>query len=697
MSRDAGTSKHWRRSIDENAICWLTFDKAESAANTLSAAVLEELAHELDTVADTDVRGVVFESAKKTGFILGADIKEFSRLRDAAEAAEMAGRGQALLGRIAALDVPTVALVDGFALGGGLELALACDYRVVAESYERTLGLPEVQLGIHPGFGGTVRAVQILGAPLALDLMLSGRSISPREALRSGLVDRVVAQVELRNVARDLIATRPRLRRAPWYLALLCRAPLRGFLATRLRREVRRRARPEHYPAPYAIIDLWERHGARGAAAFRDEVASIGRLLVTPTCRNLVRVFELRERLRNLAPKESAVRHVHVVGGGTMGGDIAAWCALKGLTVTLQDRALEYVEPALARARELFRKRLRAPGEAEAAAARLRVDLAAVEVGAADLVVEAIVEKADVKRALFRELEPRLRPGALIATNTSSIELETLASALDRPQRFVGLHFFNPVASLPLVEVIRGAQTSGETMQAALSFVTRIGKLPLPCRSAPGFVVNRLLTPYMLEALHAHADGHSLESIDAAARSFGMPVGPVELADRVGLDVALHVAEILSGVLAAAPVDLLRAKVAKGELGVKTGRGFYGYDSKGKPIKRRGASRVDAGLADRLLLPLINEAVACLHEGVVADADLVDAAVIFGAGFAPFTGGPIRYAQQRGVADVVATLRGLAERFGTRFTPHDGWQQLPAHVVKPLAVGAGGPMLDSGR
>jgi 3-hydroxyacyl-CoA dehydrogenase/enoyl-CoA hydratase/3-hydroxybutyryl-CoA epimerase len=676
LSRAAGKAIHWRTSIDENAICWLTFDKAESAANTLSAAVLEELAHELDDIQHADLRGVVFESAKKTGFILGADIKEFGRLRDATEATAMAGRGQALLGRLAELGQPTVALIEGFALGGGLELALACDYRVAAESYERTLGLPEVQLGIHPGFGGTVRAVQILGAPLALDLMLSGRSISPREALRAGLVDRVVAATELRAVARDLIAARPRPHRAPWYLGLLSRAPLRGLLAARTRREVRRRARPEHYPAPYAIVDLWERHGARGAVAFRDEAASIGRLLVTPTCRNLVRVFELRERLRKLAPKESAVRHVHVVGGGTMGGDIAAWCALKGLTVTVQDRELKFVEPALARARELFGKRLRAPGEAAAAAARLRVDLAAEQVGTADLVVEAIVEKADAKRALFRDLEPKLKVGALIATNTSSIELETLASALDRPERFVGLHFFNPVASLPLVEVIRGAQTSAETMQAALSFVTKIGKLPLPCRSAPGFVVNRLLTPYMLEALHAHADGHSLESIDAAAKSFGMPMGPVELADRVGLDVALHVAEILSGVLATAPPDLLRAKVAKGELGVKTGRGFYVYDAKGKAIKQRDAGRTDAGLADRLLLPLINEAVACLHEGVVADSDLLDAGVIFGAGFAPFTGGPIRYAQQRGVAEVVATLRGLAERFGTRFTPHQGWQQL---------------------
>jgi 3-hydroxyacyl-CoA dehydrogenase/enoyl-CoA hydratase/3-hydroxybutyryl-CoA epimerase len=359
-----------------------------------------------------------------------------------------------------------------------------------------------------------------------------------------------------------------------------------------------------------------------------------------------------------------------------MGGDIAAWCALRGLDVTLQDRAQQYVEPALTRARELFAKRLRAPGDAEAAGKRLRVDLAAAEVGSAELVIEAIVEQADAKRGLFTDLEPRLSPTALIATNTSSIQLEELASALQHPERFVGLHFFNPVASLPLVEVIRGEQTAEETMLAAMSFVTKIGKLPLPCRSAPGFLVNRLLTPYMLEALYAHVDGHRLESIDAAAKAFGMPMGPVELADRVGLDVALHVAEILSTVLATPPPELLKAKVAKGELGVKTGRGFYSYDDRGKPVKDRRHVTADPELADRLLLPLINEAVACLHERVVADADLVDAGVVFGAGFAPFTGGPIRYARQRGVAEVVAKLSSFAQRFGTRFTPHEGWQNL---------------------
>jgi 3-hydroxyacyl-CoA dehydrogenase/enoyl-CoA hydratase/3-hydroxybutyryl-CoA epimerase len=676
MSSPASSSKHWRSSIDGDGICWLTLDKADSGANTLSAEVVAELGRELDAVRAIAPRGLVIESAKRSGFILGADVNEFSQLRDAAQAAEMAARGQAVLGRIAALGIPTVAAIDGFALGGGFELALACDYRVVASSYERTLGLPEVQLGIHPGFGGTVRSVEIAGPLVALDLMLTGRSMSPHEALKAGLVDAVVEREALRAKAKDFITRRPARRRAPWYLAALNRMPLRSVVAARIRADVRKRAKREHYPAPYAIVDLWERHGARGEAAMRAEARSIGELLVTPTCRNLVHVFKLRERLRNLAPKDSPIRRVHVVGAGTMGGDIAAWCALKGLDVTVQDRAQQYVEPALARAAELFRKRLRGPGEAEAAAQRLRVDLAAAEVGSADLLIEAIVEKAEAKRALFAELEPRLPASALIATNTSSIQLETLADALHEPSKFVGLHFFNPVASLPLVEVIRGAQTSEEAVRAATSFVTRIGKLPLPCRSAPGFVVNRLLTPYMLEALHAHADGHSLESIDAAAKAFGMPMGPVELADRVGLDVALHVAEILSGVLRSNPPELLRAKVAKGELGAKTKRGFYSYDERGKPIRDRSRSAFDADLPDRLLLPLINEAVACLHEGVAADADLIDAGVVFGAGFAPFTGGPLRYARARGIDDIVARLTQFAQRFGTRFTPHEGWQKL---------------------
>lgn len=668
--------EHWRVRIDEHHIAWLTFDKAGSSANILSQAVLGELDTIVAGLAGQTLRGVVIESAKTNGFIVGADVREFSRLTSAAQGTALAESGQQLLARVAALGVPTVAAIDGFALGGGLELALACDYRVAAEGYDRTLGLPEVQLGIHPGFGGTVRAVAVLGPWLALDLMLTGRALSPREALACGLVDRVVPRDRLRAVAAEIIDRRPRPRRAPWYTVALGWGPARRLVAAVLRRQVRRRVKQAHYPAPYAIVDLWARHGGRGAAAYRAEAVSIGELLVTTTSRNLVRMFELRERLRNLAPKESGIKRVHVVGAGVMGGDIAAWCALRGFEVTLQDRAQQYVEPALARARKLFRRRLRAPGEAAAAAERLTVDLEAARIGSVDLVIEAIIENVDAKSALFRELEPKLSETAIIATNTSSIRLEQLSGAFRLPGRFVGLHFFNPVASLPLVEVIRGGETSSETVQRALSFVTRIGKLPLPCRSAPGFLVNRLLTPYMLEALYAHDDGHALETIDAAARAFGMPMGPIELADRVGLDVALHVAEILGDVLAAKPSDRLAAKVAAGELGVKTGRGFYAYDKKGRPRKQRRFAGPDDDLVDRLILPLLNEAVACYHERIVEDTDLLDAGVVFGTGFAPFRGGPIQYARHRGVGLVEQRLEQLAKQFGMRFTPHKGWREL---------------------
>jgi 3-hydroxyacyl-CoA dehydrogenase/enoyl-CoA hydratase/3-hydroxybutyryl-CoA epimerase len=669
-------NRHWHQHVDGDAVCWLTLDKADASVNTLSTQVLAELDDELASLRELQLRGLVLKSGKRTGFIVGADVKEFASVEDARQGEEFAARGQALLARLGELGVPTVAAIDGFALGGGLELALACDYRVAVESDERTLGLPEVQLGIHPGFGGTVRAVQTLGAPLALDLMLTGRMLTPGQAVACGLVDRAVASTSLEETAKEFITQRPSVRRAPWHLRLLNLLPARWVLAYFVRKSVRSRARRTHYPAPYAIIDIWVQHGGRGAVAFQAEAASIGALVVTPTSKNLVRVFGLRERLRNLAPKTSGIERVHVVGAGTMGGDIAAWCALKGLSVTLQDRAQQYVEPALVRARELFRKRLRAPGDAAAASQRLIVDLEATQIGSVDLVVEAIVENAEAKRELFRDLEAKLPASAVLATNTSSIKLEDLSATLQRPERFVGLHFFNPVASLPLVEVIRGAATDDATMQAALSFVTRIGKLPLPCRSAPGFVVNRLLTPYMLEALHAHADGHALETIDAAAKGFGMPIGPVELADRVGLDVALHVAQILAEVLATEPPALLTGKVSAGELGVKTGRGFYAYGKDGRAIKRRRFEPPDDDLVDRLILPLINEAIACLHENIVEDGDLLDAGVIFGTGFAPFTGGPLHYARERGVAVVVQKLESLAKRFGTRFTPHEGWQQL---------------------
>ncbi|MEZ5474716.1 MAG: 3-hydroxyacyl-CoA dehydrogenase NAD-binding domain-containing protein [Steroidobacteraceae bacterium] len=439
------------------------------------------------------------------------------------------------------------------------------------------------------------------------------------------------------------------------------------------------KARREHYPAPYAIIDLWAAHGAHGAAAYEAEARSIAELMCGATSRNLVRVFLLQDRLKGLAGKvQHDFKHVHVVGAGVMGGDIAAWCVQRGLTVTLQDREMQYIEPALQRAREAFAKRLKDPAKVAEHMQRLSADVAGAGIERADAVIEAIYENLDAKRELYARLEPRMKADAILATNTSSIMLEPLAEKLARPERLVGLHFFNPVVQMPLVEVIRSARSTDEVLQKAIAFTRKIDKLPLPCRSAPGFVVNRVLVPYMHEAMFAAADGVPLAVIDEAAVSFGMPMGPVELADVVGLDVAQHVGEIVTRAIGreSPPLARLTELIAARKLGRKSGEGFYVWRD-GKAEKPTGAGAPPAAdLQDRLLLALLNECVAVLREAVVSDADLVDAGAIFGAGFAPFRGGPLRYARTRGVAAIVARLHELETRYGARFAPDPGWARV---------------------
>jgi 3-hydroxyacyl-CoA dehydrogenase/enoyl-CoA hydratase/3-hydroxybutyryl-CoA epimerase len=652
-------------------------DKAGSSSNTLSQEVLDELDQILAGIeSQTDLPGVVFRSAKTSGFILGADVSEFEQLTDPVDAASLAARGQALMQRIEDLHCPTVALIDGFALGGGLELALACRYRVAVEGYERCIGLPEVQLGIHPGFGGTVRTVAILGPVKALDLMLTGRSLSPKEARAAGLVDRLAPAGDAEAAALKLLSRQPPPRRAPWYLALLNNPRVRPYLVKRFRKEVGRKARPEHYPAPYAIIDLWQRFGGAGADAYRAEAESIGHLLVSSTSKNLVRLFGLRERMRKLAPKGEPVSRVHVVGAGVMGGDIAAWSALKGLSVTVQDREEKFLLPAMERAGVLFGKRLKGPGAAAEASRRLVGDIAGDGIPASDIVIEAIIEDLEAKRDLFKGIEVRAAESTILATNTSSIQIEEIASALKKPGRLVGIHFFNPVASMPLVEVIRTDRTDPEVFDRALAFVAQIGKLPLPCASAPGFLVNRILMPYMLEALAAHEDGHAIETIDAAARNFGMPMGPIELADQVGLDVALHVAEILAASFGSEPPEVLHEMVEAGRVGQKSPEGgFYRYE-KGRPVRQSSFPAADEALTDRLILRLVNEAAACFSERIVDDTDLLDAGVVFGTGFAPFTGGPIQYARSLGQRELLARLNRQVSQHGSRFEPHPAWAEI---------------------
>lgn len=679
---------NWKLSIDADAIAWLVLDKPDASANALSRAILTELDARLGDLERIAPRGVVVMSGKDSGFIAGADVKEFTTLKDASDAEAMIEHGQRVLARLERLPCPTVAALHGFALGGGLELALACRYRVAVEDDRLALGLPEVMLGIHPGFGGTVRVVQLIGATPALDLMLSGRTVRGSKARALGLVDRVCKnRDDLPATAKKMVLDRPPRHRPSLLQRLISSRLVRPLLRSKLRAAVARRASEAHYPAPFAIIDLWVRYGASPRSGYDAEKRSVARLALTATARNLVRVFLLQDALKSQgarAPRD--ISRVHVIGAGVMGGDIAAWCALRGLHVTLQDREMRYVTPALERATTLFERRIRNADDRSAAQDRLRADIDGHGVESADVVIEAIIEDARIKRELYAALEPRLKPGAVIATNTSSIMLEQLADSLRDPQRLVGLHFFNPVAMMPLVEIVRGQDTSAAAIANAIALTRKLDKLPLPCCSAPGFVVNRVLLPYMFEAMHAAAEGHSIRAIDSAAKEFGMPMGPVELADTVGLDVCLHVGRIVSTALDRPLPNLahLVSRIDSGELGRKSGRGFYLWEN-GKAREPNPALQATSSVAttsaddlqDRLVLAIANECVAVLREKVIDSADHLDAAMIFGSGYAPFRGGPIQAARERGLDDCVARLKELEARYGPRFAPDAGWADLP--------------------
>jgi 3-hydroxyacyl-CoA dehydrogenase / enoyl-CoA hydratase / 3-hydroxybutyryl-CoA epimerase len=633
--------QNWTISRDADGTVWLTFDKAGATTNTLSAAVLAELNDALDLLDRDPPKGLVIRSGKANGFIAGADVEEFGDVSNDAGALAIVKRGWDTFERLANVRYPTLALVRGFCLGGGLELALACRYRVVVDEPGTRLGLPEVMLGIVPGWGGIKRLPKLVGAPGALDMLLTGKTIDARRAKRLGLADECVPVRIMDATARGVLRALPAPHALKFPLSLTLSSLARRFIAASAAKKVALRARREHYPAPYAVLDLWVKYDGNALAAPASDPASIPALFRSPTAANLIRVFRLQERLKGLG-KDGDFRaaHVHVVGAGTMGGDIAAWCALRGLTVTLQDQNAERLVPAMQRAGKLFAQRLRDPRRVRDATDRLIPDVAGEGVARADVIVEAIFENVEAKRTLFVALEKRAKAGAILASNTSSIPLEDIAHAMADPSRLIGLHFFNPVAKMMLVEIVVGRQTREALVPQAAAFVRQIDKLPLPVKSAPGFLVNRVLAPYLMIAMRCVDEGISPETVDEAALAFGMPMGPIELADTVGLDICVAVGKML-GDDAAPPKKLMEA-IAAGNLGRKTGRGFYAWVN-GKPQKG-AAGAVPEGLAGRLIEPFVAEAKSALAEHIVVDADLVDAGAIFGTGFAPFRGGPLHYA-----------------------------------------------------
>lgn len=672
------TYQHWNVVNDSDGISWLHLDKANASTNVLSEAIIMELEAIVDGLNKSPPKGVIILSDKSSGFIAGADVKEFTSYTDEATALAAVRRAHRIFNTLNALPCPTVAMIAGFCLGGGMELALACQYRVADDSPKTRLGLPEVRLGIHPGFGGTVRSIQAIGVFAAMDLMLTGRTIDARTAKRLGLIQHAVPLRHLRAAARSMVLTAPPHKSLKWWKTLPSHAWLRPHVANLLRKKVAARAPQDHYPAPYALIDLWLKYFDDPTLMLDQEAQSITHLIVGSTAQNLVRVFLLQEQLKSLGRSDDYnPRHVHVIGAGVMGGDIAAWCALRGFTVTLQDQKNAALANVIKRAHGLYKKIIKDRLLVTAAMDRLIPDPKGNGVKRADVVIEAIFEDPEVKRTLFKTIEPLMKPDAIMATNTSSIPLDEISSVLTRPQRLVGLHFFNPVSKMPLVEIVQSTKTDKTVAQQAAAFTKRIDRLPLPVASKPGFLVNRILMPYLMEAVVLAEQGVPLAAIDNAALNFGMPMGPIELADTVGLDICLHVAENLSQHLGGEVPERLRSMVKAGHLGRKSGQGFYEFkkDSAIKPAIPSGYS-APADTENRLIFRMLNEAVACLRDGVVDQADMADAGIIFGTGFAPFRGGPLHYIHQVGVKAMLHTLEQLQQRYGERFTPDAGWSKL---------------------
>ncbi|MDM8166719.1 3-hydroxyacyl-CoA dehydrogenase NAD-binding domain-containing protein [Roseovarius sp.] len=664
----APDARNWRKEAKGDlTVLWL--DCADTGTNVISEAVLRELDNLLDHVKAAQPKALVIRSAKPGGFAAGADIDGFAGLRDE-EAIQMLQQGHAVLDKLAGLPLPTIAVVHGATLGGGFELALACDYRIGIDGVK--LGFPEIQLGLHPGLGGTFRLTSLIDPTEAMQMMLTGKSAHDRKAKKLGILDALVPERHV-EAATDAAASGKMTREHGGFRASALRTGVaRNLAATRMRSESEKKAPRAHFPAPFALIDLWEDHGDDAADMQKAEITSFANLLGTPTAQNLIRVFFLRRTLKSAGKGEDGIAHVHVIGAGAMGAEIAAWSAMQGKRVTLEDVKLDPLGSAIKSAARIYDRKHLSGIEKRDALDRLMPDPEGLGRSRADLVIEAAPEKLDLKEKIYASLVDVMKPGAILATNTSSLKLSNLVDAAPDPVRFAGLHFFNPVSQMPLVEVVSHDMASADTLDRLAAFTTGIDRLPARVKDYPGFLVNRILAPYLMEAMVMLDEGYSKEDIDRAALAFGMPMGPVTLADQVGLDICLEVANSMQEGLETPVADTpawLREKVEKGETGKKAGKGLYDYNSEEAP--ETPADDPDQQIIDRLILPMCNAAVECLRKGVAPDADTIDGAVIFGTGWAPFRGGPLHYAKTR--RDVPRVLEQLADRHGPRFTPDPGW------------------------
>lgn len=679
-AQDVRHTGHWRYAKGKDGINWLVLDCRNKRVNTVSQEVLRDLAEQLDQIEADLPEALVIRSAKPAGFAAGADISMLSDMASG-DITELLREAHGVLDRLEGLSCKTIAVVHGAALGAGCEIALACDHRIAIDG--ASFGLPEVRLGLHPGLGGTVRLPRLIDPLAAMTLMLTGSTAHTRKAKKLGIADLVTQERHVRAAIAavkrgDVKGRKGGIRQRAFDLA-----PARNLAAGRMRKETQAKAPQEHYPAPHALIDLWAEHGGDRKAMQEAEIASFARLLQTDTCRNLIRVFFLRGTLKDATkPGDTdgetgdGIAAVHVIGAGVMGAEIAGWAAMQGKRVTLTDPDRAALGRAVATAREICREAHLDDLQTRDALDRLMPDPFGYGAAKADLVIEAGPEKPELKRKIFDDLSAVMKTGAILATNTSSLQLEDFVDHVPAKARFAGLHFFNPVRKVPLVEVISHGRTDKKTRERLLAFCDAIGRLPVSLKDGPGFLVNRALMPYLLESLLLMEEGVDKEVIDQAATRFGMPMGPIVLADQVGLDICLHVAASMQEALSDRVADIparLREKVEAGETGRKAGRGFYDW-SDGTP-KPKSEKAPPADIEDRLFLPMLDACAACLRNGIVGSPEEADAAMIFATGFAPFRGGPMHYAQSRGHAEVASALERLAAQHGPRFNPDPYWRE----------------------
>lgn len=685
----------------DGGVAHLIVDHPARKLNVLDFDALASLEAALTDLEAATPSGVIVSSGKPGSFIAGADVEAIGSITDEVQVHAFVRRGQLAYQRLAALPCPTVAAIDGVCLGGGLELALACDSRIASEEPRTTIGLPEVMLGILPAWGGTTRLWRLVGLPTALDLILSGRTLDARRAEKAGLVARAVPAAWLLERAEERLAAlraRPTGKRRDVYRArgpldafLSGTAPGRSIVFAQARKGVLGRTAGV-YPAPLAVLGVLERTvGASVEQGLLDEAATVAPLVVGPVCKNLVRIFHLNEAAKRAnvvadpSLKPERIERMALIGAGVMGAGIAELAARQGIDVRMRELKPEALQKGLQAIRKVIdergRKKRQPAREKDAQMAHVLPTLELTGMGRADFAIEVVVEDPEVKRRVFGELEVRIPATALLATNTSSLSVNALADGLRHPERFVGFHFFNPVHRMPLVEVIRGERTSDAALVTAVGLARRMGKTPVVVKDSPGFVVNRVLMPYLREALHLLDEGWRVADLDAAMKRFGMPMGPFEVVDEVGLDVAHKVAGVLSKAFPTRmePSSALETLIAAGRLGRKNGLGFYRHegrkrtpDAAVRSLLRLGEGRRPQTLeplAERMVLAMINESARVVEEGLVSGPDVVDLAMIFGAGFPPYRGGVLRHADTLGLTHVVERLRALHAEKGARYEP----------------------------